>query len=94
MKTKRIVFTAAVLAVATAVAGTDANAADAFNPAREVVRPSSDLAFVNINPAIRMAAAFGDRSKGGHGSFGRFPAKFMTPFHRHSGAYHGVVIKG
>ena len=41
-----------------------------------------------------MGAAYGDMSKGGHGTFGKFPANFITPVHTHSGAYHGVVIKG
>ena len=41
-----------------------------------------------------MAAAYGDRGKGAHGSFGRFPPNFVTPVHTHTGAYHGIVIKG
>ncbi|MEH6403286.1 MAG: DUF4437 domain-containing protein [Sneathiella sp.] len=41
-----------------------------------------------------MAHAYGHRGKGAHGSFGRFPANFETPGHPHTGAYHGVVIKG
>jgi quercetin dioxygenase-like cupin family protein len=66
----------------------------AFNPKAETVVKSADLEFVNINPAIQMAHAYGNRGEGAHGSFGRFPAQFTTPFHTHSGAYHGVVVKG
>lgn len=76
----------ALLAGCTTPAGFDAN--------EEVVLPAGQLEFHNINPAIKMAAAYGDRSSGAHGSFGTFPANFTTPFHTHSGAYHGVVVKG
>ena len=65
-----------------------------FDPAREVVIPETAVKFVNINPAIKMGAAYGNRGTGGHGSFGTFPAAFITPFHTHSGAYHGIVIAG
>lgn len=65
-----------------------------FAPNRETVLPAEGREFVNLNPKIKMAAAYGDRSKGMHGSFGQFPANFATPFHSHSGAYHAVVIKG
>ncbi len=60
----------------------------------ETVTPAADLTYENINPAIAMATAFGDRAAGPHGTFGRFPANFTTPFHTHSGAYHGIVVKG
>ena len=66
----------------------------AFDPNKEIATPVDAINFENINPAIRMGAAWGDRSKGKHGTFGKFPAEFITPFHTHSGAYHGVVLKG
>ena len=69
-------------------------AGSGFDHNAEVTLPTGERAFVNINPAIKMAPAYGDRSKGLHGSFGQFPANFETPVHTHSGAYHGVVIKG
>ena len=62
--------------------------------ANQHTTPVESIKFENINPAIRMGAAWGDRSKGKHGTFGKFPAEFITPFHTHSGAYHGVVLKG
>ncbi len=65
-----------------------------FDKNQEVVLKSENLEFANINEAIRMAHAYGNRGEGAHGSFGRFPANFTTPVHTHSGAYHGVVIKG
>lgn len=74
--------------------GCAAQAQQAFDPNREVARPGWQMQFENINPAIKMAPAYGDRSKGAHGTFGTFPPNFITPFHTHSGAYHGVVVKG
>lgn len=58
------------------------------------VRPSDTMEFQNLNPAIAMAHAYGDRATGRHGSFGTFPADFITPYHIHSGAYRAVVIEG
>ncbi|MBT6987566.1 MAG: DUF4437 domain-containing protein, partial [Rhodospirillaceae bacterium] len=65
-----------------------------FNPSKDTATPSSQIVFNKINPAISMGGAYGNMSKGGHGTFGKFPAKFITPFHTHSGAYHGVVVAG
>lgn len=76
----------ALVAASVSYAGFDANS--------NVILPEGSRAFVNINPAIKMAPAYGDRSVGAHGSFGQFPANFETPVHTHTGAYHGIVIKG
>lgn len=65
-----------------------------FDPKREIALPAGELAFENINPAIRMATAWGNKGAGRHGTFGKFPAEFVTPLHTHSGAYHGVVLQG
>lgn len=81
-------------AILGSLAGCAAQAGSPFDPQKEVALPGWQLEFQNINPMIKMAAAYGDRSAGAHGSFGTFPPNFMTPFHTHSGAYHGVVIKG
>jgi len=43
---------------------------------------------------VKFADAYGDRAKGGHGTFGQFPAKFETPPHKHTHAYRAVVLKG
>ena len=71
-----------------------AQADSSFDAKQEVATPAANLNFENINPAIRMATAFGDRASGAHGTFGTFPANFITPMHTHTGAYHGVVVKG
>ena len=82
------------LTLAAAVIGGAASAGSSYDETLQVVLPKAALEFVNINPAIQMAAAYGDRGTGAHGSFGKFPAKFTTPLHTHSGAYHGVVLTG
>lgn len=69
-------------------------AQEGFDAAKAVALPTEQLTFENINPAIKMAHAYGNRGVGAHGSFGQFPANFITPAHTHTGAYHGVVIKG
>jgi mannose-6-phosphate isomerase-like protein (cupin superfamily) len=71
-----------------------AMALESFDPAKEEALPAEERAFVNINPAIKMAPAYGNRAVGAHGSFGQFPANFETPLHTHTNAYHGIVIKG
>ena len=65
-----------------------------FDADRDTATPAAKIAFNKINPAISMGAAYGDMSKGGHGTFGKFPANFITPVHTHTGAYHGIVISG
>jgi len=69
-------------------------AGESFDPKKEVALQTETLIYENINPAISMATAYGNKGAGAHGTFGRFPANFETPNHTHSGAYHGVVIKG
>jgi quercetin dioxygenase-like cupin family protein len=65
-----------------------------FDPKANMVLPAARVDYQNINPAIQMGDAYGDRAKGAHGTFGKFPPDFITPFHTHSGAYHGVVVAG
>jgi uncharacterized protein DUF4437 len=60
----------------------------------EIALPAEQLVFENLNPAISMADAYGDRSNSAHGTFGRFPGEFLTPVHTHTNAYSGVVING
>ncbi len=65
-----------------------------FDPDKPVVVRSGDLSYFNLNPAIRMADAYGALTEGGHGTFGKFPANFDSGVHTHTGAYHGIVLKG
>lgn len=69
-------------------------AAGGFDASSEVAMPKAQLKFAKINPAISMAGAYGDMSKGMHGTFGKFPANFDSGIHTHTGAYHGIVLKG
>ena len=86
--------TVALAASITLITGCAVMAGGNFDPDKNVATSASELEFVNINPAIKMAAAYGNRGEGAHGSFGQFPANFETPMHTHTGAYHGIVIKG
>lgn len=76
------------------ISGCAAQADQSFNSEQEIAMPSVQLKFENINPMIKMATAWGNKGAGAHGTFGQFPARFITPSHTHTGAYHGVVIKG
>ena len=86
--TMAVAAAAIVFSAGAAFAGSD------FDSSREVAMPGAQLKFNHINPAIQMADAYGDMSKGMHGTFGRFPVNFEAGFHTHTGAYHGIVIKG
>lgn len=46
------------------------------------------------NNLIFFANAYGDRTTGEHGTFGRFPPNFETPPHIHSEGYRAVVLAG
>ena len=43
---------------------------------------------------LQAAVAYGDMSKGAHGTFLKFPKGFVSPVHLHSHEYRGVVISG
>ncbi len=82
-------------AVAMWLAGAAAGAQDlSFDPREEKATPAAAIKFQNINEAIQMGAAFGNMGTGAHGTFGKFPANFTTPFHVHTFAYHGIVVAG
>jgi hypothetical protein len=89
------IFPITVAAIISVISTTGlAIAGSAFDSSKEVAMPRANLKYNHINPAIEMADAYGDMSKGMHGTFGKFPANFDAGFHTHTGAYHGVVIKG
>lgn len=71
-----------------------ANAQSTTDTTKEVALPGWQMKFENINPAIKMSTVYGDRANGAHGTFGTFPPNFVTPFHTHTAAYNGVVVKG
>lgn len=67
---------------------TDARSAEAVTVA------AAEAVFEEVSPFAEMAALWGDRSAGAHGTLGRFPAGATSPEHVHSGEYYGVVISG
>lgn len=80
--------------LASCVALATLTSAYAFDADAPVVLPMEEQVFEPLNPMIEMAGAWGDRATGQHGTFGTFQPDFMSPFHAHTGAYHGVVIEG
>lgn len=63
-------------------------------PRGALAQPASAITYAEVAPFVQMGSAWGDRSKGAHGTFGIFKAGAASPVHTHSGAYHGVVISG
>ena len=47
-----------------------------------------------IHGELRAAPAYGDLTRGPHGTFIRMPAGFVSPVHTHTEDYWGVVISG
>lgn len=60
----------------------------------EMVLRAQDVQFEQIAPFVKMGAAWGNRAEGEHGTFGVFPGGASSPWHTHSGTYHGVVLSG
>ncbi|WP_299593172.1 DUF4437 domain-containing protein [uncultured Tateyamaria sp.] len=59
--------------------------------------PIEDKEFLPAFPGddtINFARAYGNRNGHAHGTFGRFPANFVTPPHTHSHSYRAVVLSG
>ncbi len=65
-----------------------------FDPAAPVAMPAAQLVYFNLNPAIRMADAYGELAKGAHGTFGKFPANFDSGLHTHTGPITALSCKG
>lgn len=47
-----------------------------------------------IHGEVQAAAAYGDSSRGAHGTFLRLPPQFASPLHTHSADYWAVVVAG
>lgn len=78
----------------TSLFGFAGQAQEAFDPTQPKATQNSALNYFNLNEAIQMADAYGALAEGAHGTFGKFPANFNSGEHTHSGAYHGIVLKG
>jgi quercetin dioxygenase-like cupin family protein len=83
-----------LLAMGLGVLTISALAAPAIAAEGDVARPAWQRGFEAMNPMIKMAPAYGDRSKGAHGTFGQFAPNFAAPWHTHSETYDAVVIRG
>jgi len=77
-----------------ALAGGGALAQDGFDPAEPKAIQRGQLTYFDLNEAVQMADVYGALTESAHGTFGKFPANFDSGEHTHSGAYHGVVLKG
>lgn len=53
-----------------------------------------DLEWVEIVPGVDFAAVQGQWAEGAHAKFARFAPHMAVPVHRHTNAYHGVVVQG
>lgn len=71
-----------------------ATAASAGEEIENKAIPADQLEFFVVADPIQFAVATGDLQNGPQGTFGRFPAHFITPVHTHSHAYQAVVISG
>jgi len=43
---------------------------------------------------LKAGPAYGDLSKGRHGTFLHMPAKYVSPLHSHTADYFGIVVQG
>jgi beta-alanine degradation protein BauB len=75
-------------------AGLAANVQAADTRGESVNVPAEQMLFRDIGGNVKMAPAWGDMSKGAHGTFLRLPAAFDSGMHSHSADYHGVVVSG
>ncbi|MBI3561511.1 MAG: DUF4437 domain-containing protein [Gammaproteobacteria bacterium] len=63
-------------------------------PVTELHWGSTGVTAPNGTGTLQAAPAFGDLSKGEHGTFIKMPAGFVSAIHTHTQAYFGVVITG
>ncbi|MBI1771209.1 MAG: DUF4437 domain-containing protein [Burkholderiales bacterium] len=57
--------------------------------------PVENLKWIATGLGPLMAApAYGDMSKGGHGTFIKFPQGYVTPAHTHTAGYRAIVVSG
>ena len=89
-----VVFLAAGLLILSGCGSSQmGNSMESGGMAGHVVQ-AEKVSYQQIAPFVKMGAAWGDRGKGEHGTFGIFPGGAKSPLHTHSRAYHGIVISG
>ena len=94
---KLLVVAAAFSAMAMAVAASP----DVVSGSPSVNIPVTQLKYFDTRignesgvGTLQAAPAYGDMSKGAHGTFVKMPAGFVSEIHIHTGEYWGVVITG
>ena len=97
MSTHRLIPTAlaAVIAVMTTVAAADHLTVSASrNVPVTTLKYGPTGVSDGAHGELLAAAAYGDLAHGPHGTFIRMPAGFVSPVHKHTEDYWGVVIAG
>lgn len=63
-----------------------------------IVLPAGDLKWTDLDPTgapgVKVAALWGDHTKGAFGAFFKLPAGFAVPLHTHSYDMHVVFVSG
>ena len=89
-------LTAAVLAQGSEEA--KAKTAPKAAASRLVVMPASDLRWTDLDPTgapgVKIAALWGDPTKGAYGAFFKLPAGFAVPLHTHTYNIRVVIVSG
>jgi beta-alanine degradation protein BauB len=65
---------------------------------RPIVMPAGELKWTDLDPAgapgVKVAALWGDHTKGAFGAFFKLPAGFAVPLHTHTHDMHVVFVSG
>ena len=99
---KKTVAMATIAGVLMMAAGVSQAVAQTAHPAHEgpsISTPAGQIQFGGTGiktdkGELQAGPAYGDLSKGQHGTFLRMPAGFVSPAHTHTEDYYAVVIKG
>jgi beta-alanine degradation protein BauB len=86
MKTLKLALAASLCFTATV-----AMAADAV-PTTNI--PVTGLKFFDAHAPLKAAPAYGDMTKGPHGTYVKMPAGYVSPAHTHTEDYWAVVVSG
>src|SRR5215813_9986 len=63
------------------------------NSSQSLSIPASQVKYKDLG-GPQLGTVWGDSAKGAHGSFLRLPKGFVSPAHRHTGDYYGVIVEG
>lgn len=103
MRSRSVLGIAASLVLASAVlaqesGGAKAKKAPEAGAGQPVVMPAADLKWSDLDPAgapgVKVAALWGDHTKGAFGAFFKLPAGFTAPLHTHTHDMNVVFVSG